>query len=390
MTKGKKTFSYKLSILLGMMLHFCAASAQIHLESHIENKKTGEALSFASVYIDGGKSTITNIDGDFMIEADSTDILRISYVGYKTIRIPATQVGSTIKLESDDHTLGEVVVLAASFVADKVRKQQKKEMRKNKFIRSNFLYRQTTVTGYKCTTFLEAFFSCHSALELRDLILITGRYCTVASSTTANPINFFTYAQIPHQDDNYQHGKSQLAPFVWEYKNYYNISMETIADDERTIHVLSFVPRENVWALECRLYVDASNYQILRYEGIGKNNYIENRIRGVKHVLPADYSFEVNYRHDKGFAEIESVHFNVGFTDNGKRYTTSGMMYNVDDRVFRLKKTVKFDDNLMQEIQKRGYDPEFWRDKEIVKRTPMEEEIIEFSEQDNLFGVFEN
>ena len=126
--------------------------------------------------------------------------------------------------------------------------------------------------------------------------------------------------------------------------------MYTISDYERTIHVLSFVPRENVWALECRLYVDASNYQILRYEGIGKNNYIENRIRGVKHVLPADYSFEVNYRHDKGFAEIESVHFNVGFTDNGKRYTTSGMMYNVDDRVFRLKKTVKFDDNLMQEI----------------------------------------
>ena len=101
-----------------MMLHFCAASAQIHLESHIENKKTGEALSFASVYIDGGKSTITNIDGDFMIEADSTDILRISYVGYKTIRIPATQVGSTIKLESDDHTLGEVVVLAANQTSD--------------------------------------------------------------------------------------------------------------------------------------------------------------------------------------------------------------------------------------------------------------------------------
>lgn len=370
------------------MLHFCAASAQMHLESHVQNKKTGEALAFASVYIDGEKSTITNVEGDFMIDADSTDILRISYVGYKTIRIPATQVGSTIFLESDDRTLGEVVVLAASYVADKVRKKQKKEMNKNKFVRSNFLYRQTTVTGYKCTTFLESFFSCHSALELRDLILITGRYCTVASSKTANPTNFFTFAQIPLENEDFIEGKTQLVPFVWEYQKHYNISMETIADDERTIHILSFVPRENVWAIECRLYVDATTYQILKYEGKGINDYVLNNIRGVSHLAPTDYTFEVNYRHDKGFAEIESVHFNVGFTDNGNRYNTSGMMYNVDDRVFKLKKKVKFDDNLMHEVQKRGYQPEFWRDKEIVKRTPMEEEIIEFSEQDNLFGVF--
>jgi len=388
MTHQHPRLSKKLILALGMMLHLYAASAQMLVSSHVKNAKTDEALAFASIYIDGEKSTVTNVDGDFVIEASPTDILRISYVGYKTVRIAACDVGKSISLESDDRTLNEVVVLSPVFVAEKARKRQRKEMKKNRWVRSNFLYRQTTVTGTQCTTFLEAFFSSHSAIEMRDLILVTGRFCTIASSRTANPTNFFTFAQIPIDYIDFNPQSDQLVPLVKDFKDYYDVSMSTISDDERMIHILSFTPHDNVWAVEGRLYVDSQTYQILRYEGKGNNDYVENKIRGKSHVSPVDYTFEVNYRHDKGFAEVESVHFNVSFTDDGRQYATSGMMYNVDDRVIRLKKSIKFDDNLLKEIQKRGYQPDFWRNNEIVKRTPMEEEIIEFSEKDNLFGVF--
>ena len=55
---------------------------------------------------------------------------------------------------------------------------------------------------------------------------------------------------------------------------------------------------------------------------------------------------------------------------------------------------MEFTDNLMSEIEKgkmnkdKHYDPKFWKNLEIVKRTPVENEVVELFERDNLFGVF--
>lgn len=78
----------------------------------------------------------------------------------------------------------------------------------------------------------------------------------------------------------------------------------------------------------------------------------------------------------------------------GRRYETTGMMFNVADRFVKGKTTMDFDDNLMSEIEKgkmnkdKHYDPKFWKNLEIVKRTPVENEVVELFERDNLFGVF--
>ena len=68
----------------------------LHVDARVIDAKTGERLPFASVYISGQNSTISNAEGEFAIDADSTDVLRISYVGYKTVHLRAVYIGQEV------------------------------------------------------------------------------------------------------------------------------------------------------------------------------------------------------------------------------------------------------------------------------------------------------
>ena len=78
----------KWKLVLWLMAMTLSVHAQhLHVDARIIDAKTGERLPFASVYISGANSTISNAEGEFAIDADSTDVLRISYVGYKTVHL---------------------------------------------------------------------------------------------------------------------------------------------------------------------------------------------------------------------------------------------------------------------------------------------------------------
>lgn len=76
---------------------------------------TGEALVGVSVKIKGtGDGTITDLDGKFSIGVTSQMQLEVSYIGYKTQTVMVGDLGViTIKMESDNEMLDEVVVIGA-------------------------------------------------------------------------------------------------------------------------------------------------------------------------------------------------------------------------------------------------------------------------------------
>ncbi len=75
---------------------------------------SGETLIGVNVTIDGTTSgTITDMDGNFQLEAPSDAKLKVSYVGYKTKVVPLTASNTyKITLSADSEELGEVVVTA--------------------------------------------------------------------------------------------------------------------------------------------------------------------------------------------------------------------------------------------------------------------------------------
>ena len=408
------TRKLKLILLLLTLLFFLPVSgsvlspsgeggAPIHIDARTIDAKTGERLPFASVYISGQKSTISNAEGEFVIDADSADVLRISYVGYKTVHLRAVDIGQEVLLSSEGEMLGEVVVLGTDFIIKKALARHQKEAKKYGKKKSNFFYRQVSKNNRQCTAFLESFFSAKSAYELSDLQLVTGRYVSVASRRTMNPTNYFTFAQVALYSEPVRLiGATQLVPLCEDYRRHFETDVEVISDGERRIYVVYFVPRNpNYWAVTARLYIDANTFQVLRYQGFGNNDRVWHREHGSEEgkltertIEPADYSFVINYQHDNGFTEVQSVHFLVTYEHAGNRYETTGMMFNVANRFVKGKTAMSFSDNLMSEISKgkknkdKHYNQKFWEQLEIVKRTPLESEVVELFERDNLFGVF--
>ena len=390
-------------ILLLLLLAASASAQRLHVDARIIDAKTGERLPFASVYINGQNNTISNAEGEFAINADSADVLRISYVGYKTVHLRAVDIGQEVLLSSEGEMLAEVVVLGSDYIIKKVLERHKKEVKKHGKKKSNFFYRQVSKNNRECTAFLEAFFSGKSAYELSDLQLVTGRYVSAVGRRAINPTNYFTFAQIALYSGSIRMmGMHQLVPLTVDYYRFFETEVEVISDGDRRIYVVYFIPRNpNWWSVTACLYIDAETFQVLRYKGFGNNDRVWHKEHGSdeglmtkRTIKPADYSFVINYQHDNGFTEVQSVHFLVTYEHAGNRYETTGMMFNVADRFVKGKTAMAFTDNLMNEINKgkmnndKHYDRKFWEQLEIVKRTPVENEVVEFFERDNLFGVF--
>ena len=386
--KSKAIWSSPMMIMLMLVLFSLTASAQHRIVARVADAKTDEALPYASVYIDNRHSTITNVEGDFVIDTDSAAVLRISYVGYKTLHIPAVKVGKKVRLEPDGKVLDEVVVMGSENIVKKVMKKIKKDYSKHKKQSNNLFYREMTYTGSQCTDFIECFFQGRTAAQLRNLSLVTGRYFAIASSQNSVPINFHSLAQVPVLNTSLN-THDQVAPLHQEFKKLYMVDCQTLIDgDEKTYVLTTMVRNSNLWSVEGKLYVDGNTYELLKFEGIGLNERVKRVVQGRVHILPVDYSFVVHYQHDNGYTEVQSVHFNIRYRQGGKQFETNGLMFNAGQQTVKGISKVEFEDNLIKKIKELGYNRELWNDIEIVKRTPMEEEAIQLLGREDLYGVY--
>ena len=76
---------------------------------------TGFGVIGAAVVVKGTTNgTVTDFDGNFVIDAKVGDMLEISYVGYKTVTVKATAQPMNITMEEDTEQLDEVVVVGYS------------------------------------------------------------------------------------------------------------------------------------------------------------------------------------------------------------------------------------------------------------------------------------
>jgi len=101
----------KRRLLLAMLLcaFWLTGFAQSAIKGTVKDK-TGEPLIGVSVTFGNGQGTVTDIDGNFSVNAPAGSTIKFSYVGYK----PQTVKGSgnmNITLEEDNTTLEDVVVV---------------------------------------------------------------------------------------------------------------------------------------------------------------------------------------------------------------------------------------------------------------------------------------
>ena len=86
--------------------------AQSPIQGKVVSAATGETIVGASITVlNTSKGTITDFDGKFSIDVQPKETLVISYVGMKSVSVPAED-GMVVSLEEDTEVLDEVVVTA--------------------------------------------------------------------------------------------------------------------------------------------------------------------------------------------------------------------------------------------------------------------------------------
>ena len=119
----KATAAFGLSALLCVPVCSYAADAQAKAvpaqavqQGHTVKGKivdeNGEPMIGVTVRVNGGKAaTVTDLDGNFSLNARPGDMLEISYVGYKTANVRAKSSAMSIQMEADVTGLDDVVVI---------------------------------------------------------------------------------------------------------------------------------------------------------------------------------------------------------------------------------------------------------------------------------------
>lgn len=387
------------------------------MEATIVNAKTREPLGFATIYVNPYLSTIANEVGGFSLSAHVADTLHISYVGFKPIHIPVAQVDSIIPMEPGGRVLAEVVVYSPDAIIGRALSRLRKEHRFHSKHRADFFFRQLQRTNHRCSSLQEAFLSARSAFSVKDMTLITGRYLAHHERLN-NPMNAYrlTQPEVYSKDKK----NAQMAPISKWHRAYYNSTSTTITDGEREFYVVHFSPRDtNAVSVEADVYIDARTFQIVRYTGHFRNWFVRyskktddeeqeepvqvNTDDALSQLLyqtaykrrqlvriPMKYTFDLFYQDDQKFLEVKTVNFHTSFRMEDKPSEVRGSLINVG-KFLRgaYGEPLGLQGNLRREIKARGYDSNFWKENETIKRTPLEEEALDLFERENLEGEYE-
>lgn len=107
------TKRFLLTFLCVLLLVYQGFAQSVRITGTVTSAEDGETVPGATVLVVGtGNGTITDVEGNFSLNAASSDSIRVSYIGYETVVLPVgnrTQINIT--LYPDIERLEEVIVV---------------------------------------------------------------------------------------------------------------------------------------------------------------------------------------------------------------------------------------------------------------------------------------
>jgi len=188
-----------------------------------------------------------------------------------------------------------------------------------------------------------------------------------------------------------------------DWQDFYDIVIEeTLTEGENKIAVLKFSAKHTydyiVPIMEGRLYIDFNNFDLLKIEG----EIISNNLNLVS--LNSKDGEWYNYRltYEAAYTQNDSLGLLLDYVRTGqsfdywkegrfdKRVQTEAQLtmyeYYQPKKFKRLGGRLQFNKSDIDRIDRVVYNKKFWRDNPIVKRTPIEEEVIASFEAERQFG----
>ncbi len=370
-----------------LLFLFCSTvcAQQKTFRSLVVDGETGETLPYVSVALQGKTITLSNIDGEFAVTANPTDIITVRYAGFNPAEYMAKNLPRIIKMKPTENLMAEVTVMPVESIVRKVRERMEKDFKKKGKKDADYFFRLTNTFGER-TELVESFVEAKSATNLRDLYFLSGkRYRQDKGNMQKSRFAYSNMQRIlelgPMLND-VPFWKNIATPLGMntttagrKVKNgdgmlkFYDIKYERLKDN---IIKLNFKETDSLKSIMTgSLYVDAQTYRPLRMEAKVHNISLSATVQLWKEHTDAEISLHITYTHKNGFTEVADMSGTLIAGD----MTCHSLLLNIAELdIKKPKRSKQKTDNLMENIDKAGYDSLLWKN-DIVLRTHKEEKV---------------
>ena len=372
----------------------------------------GSPIPFANISLSGtNKGTSSNEDGEFELSLSKlpSELIfshlsyekKLVYVYDETNKLvinlmpaPRQLQEITVKARGNKNTYYNIVKKAYDRLSN-----TKTEIKYGKAF-----YRQKSKREDIFTEIFEIFYDIkYSANGIMDWAVQEGRY----AFQNNNEYDIFLYNKnftllsrmFPiRQPDT----ESYIIPVNPEVKKLYELDLKDVIQfDERLIGVISFTPKPEVTrpAAKGELYIDFDNFQVLKMKGTITDENLEivgfadNNSTWENYELDFEISF-IDDLADQLLMDYVQIDHSFDYFFNEKfigKIRTSSLLsfyeHYIPVKNKKLGGAINYKSSDMEIIDGVGYNPIFWSNNPIVKRTPLEEKLIRDFEENEAFGV---
>ena len=120
------TVLFRFFLVLLFWINFIAVSFSQSFYGEIKDRETNEALPFVNITLNGGRGTISDINGTFTIQSLTNDeIISFSCIGYQKLQIAldTCKNGQSIYMSPQAISLQEISVTPGENPATKIMRQ---------------------------------------------------------------------------------------------------------------------------------------------------------------------------------------------------------------------------------------------------------------------------
>ena len=383
---------------------------QFKINGRVIDKATGEAIPFCNIGIASSPwGTASNELGEFVVQLDSLpSTIIFSHINYNKFTLEIAQPGNlVVELTPLTNILEEVTVMASKkepYAMELAKKAfQKANSQSSKSNYGRAFYRQKSRNGDQYSEFSEIIYDIrYNALGIEDWDIIEGRYALQPGGLHNRNYTLLTRLISPFQP-NTEEVIFPMHPALEVFYDIYLVEYIQSGNDKIAVLKLQPIKTNKTPTFESEVYINVNTYDILKIIGSLSHDDLKF-VQLMKNNNNAwkDYniSFEIAYKKEnESNVSIDYININQEFdyyvNDKFEFHTNSSSNLTFFEHytpTSRKKLGGQFGKNKSdwQKLDEIGYDEKFWIDNPIVKRTPVEEEVIASFAKVGAFGSIDS
>lgn len=377
------------------------------------DKETEQPIPFANVFFEDTimHGTISNDLGVFELSnVPMGKRIQISHLLYDDIAIEAPAIGSpsTYHLQSSTLSLPTMVV-DGKYAAQLIQKAYEHAKASEQVWSGKGFYRQLSQKGTTYSEVIESFCAINfSNKGIKSWEVKEGRYGKTLEEESFRFTNFSFFSRgLPMYNTYKEKKKKKKEKIIYvpvsNKSHYYTFEIVEFIEkpNGQEIAVVHCQPKQEevpaaIYLLESWYYIDTEQYDIYQAKAVVKNEFGMKLNKNKMTLKQPIFSFTFSFRKDKekgmvldfinasaAFSIYEAKQFQYDFKVNSIFYCYETGMAKQQNF-----KKAKIGQDDLSIAKKARYNPAFWKNHSMIKKTPLEAKVITDFEKAGFLGNF--